>query len=69
MRRIQAPISELKLKDIEDEGRENCKQSPKESVSISSPKDLVGAPQKRVGWTRKGVAKKEDVLSPVELAS
>lgn len=68
MREIQTPISEPKSKDIENEGRENCKQSPKESVSISSPKDLVEATQKAVARPTKEASAKEDELSPTESA-
>ena len=69
MREIQSPISELKLKDIEDEGREYCKQSPKESVSISPAKDLVEATQKTVARATKEARAKEDELSPTESAA
>ena len=69
MHEIQSHISELKLKDIEDEGRETCKQSPKESVSISSPKDSVEATQKPVVRTTKEASTKEEELSPSESAA
>ena len=69
MRRRQSPISELKLKDIEDEDRENCKQSLKESVCISSPKDMGVAAEKRGGGTREEAVKKRDVVSSTEAAA
>ena len=69
MREIQSLISELKLKDIEDEGRENFKQSPKDSVSISSAKDLVEMTQKTVARATKEAHAKEDELSLTESAA